>query len=257
MIVDIIGKEIEKYGFIYGLEKAYDGSGIWGFTREVQGIKQRISIQQHRFTKGLFLNFGTSAWQVADKRAGGSLKISGGYSNQRDLWYYETEEDFKRILMEFLDIIENYGLKELEIMSIESEIIPTAEMGEKLISSAEELSNKFIQDNHIVNLEMNEDTVLEWFKLVEAKFKQAKNLPYDDGVKDMLLEIVAFLGEQLKKELQGEWLMGIDPRVILLESLRTRPFSGYFPLKSIVEAWAKSNISDFKEQYLTFLRNKV
>ena len=257
MIMDIIGKEIKKYGFTYGVEKAYSGTHTWGFSREIQGIIQRISLQEHRFMKAFFLGFSTSAWgQSMDKRAGTKIQLPADYSNQHDKWYYETEEDFKNMLIEFLDIIENHGLKELEAMSIEPEVIPTNEMGEKLISSVKELSTQFIQDNQIVNFEMSEGNISKWFELIEAKFKATKDFSYND-VKDMLLEVIAFLGEQLRQELQGEWRMGIESRIIILEILKTHPYSGYFPLKAIVEAWSKNDISDFKEQYLTFLKNKV
>ena len=257
MIVEIIGNEIKKYGFVYGLEKAYSAPRIWGFSREVNGIIQRISIQEHRFTKAFFLGFSTSAWgNTLDKRAGTKIKLPNIYRNEQDHWYYENEEDMKIIFTEFLDIIENYGLKEFERMSIEPEIIPTNEMGEKLINSYKSLSEVFIEKNQIKDLQMTSENILKWFELIESKFEQTKQSAYDD-VKDMLLEMVAFLGEQLRQELKGKWITGVEARIIILENLRTRSFSGYFPLKSIVEAWDKGDISEFKEQYLMFLRNKI
>ena len=257
MVVDIIGSEIKKHGFTYGLEKAYSAPNLWGFSREVNGIIQRITIQEHRYEKAFFLGFSTSAWgNTMNKRAGDEIKLSNTYRNKQDQWYYETDEDVKTIFTEFLDIIEKYGLKELERMSIEPEVIPTNEMGEKLISSYESLSRIFVEKNRIQDLHMTSENISKWFELIENKFEQTKSLPYND-VKDMLLETVAFLGEQLRQELQGKWVMGIEPRIILLENLRTRPFLGYFPLKSIVEAWDKNDISKFKEEYITFFRNKM
>ena len=258
MIIDIIGKEIEKYGFTYGLEKAYSAPNLWGFTREVNGIKQRIIIQQHRFMPALFLEFSTSAWGGnMGERAGTKIKIPPNYSNNHDTWSYNDDEKFKKILLEFVDIIEKYGLKNLEERSVEPEVIPTNEMGEKLISSVEELSCKFIQDNQIKNLEMNEENILKWFKLVENKFEQTKDLPYDD-VKDMLVEVVAFLGEQLRKKLNGEWRAGLDPRVVPLVRLEVEPNrqGSYNLLTTMVEAWGEKDLSRVKERYLAFLKNR-
>jgi len=120
VILDIVGKAIEKYGFIYNLKNR--GSGDWGFVREVGSIEQRINIQEHRFAKSLFINFSTSAWgQGFDKRAGTHSEIKlplGKYSNEYDEWYYETDEDFKKVLVEFVDIIEKYGIEKLNEMSI-------------------------------------------------------------------------------------------------------------------------------------------
>ena len=257
MITDIIGEEIEKYGFVYGLEKAYSGSSMWGFTREVNGIKQRIRIQHHRFMQALFLDFSTSAWgQSMGKRAGKDLKISEKYNHYFGQWSYENEDDFKSVLLEFLDIIENYGLKELGEMSVEPEIIPTNEMGEKLISAYESLSENFIEQNQIQDLHMTLENVSKWFELIENKFEQTKNLPYND-VKDMLLEVVAFLGEQLRKELNGKWQLGYEPRIVALVELKSRGLPAYTPLQAVVEAWSNSDISKFKSQYLTFLKNKI
>ena len=260
-ILDIVGKAIEKYGFVYDFEKAYTGSGIWGFVREVNSIKQRISIQKNRFTKSLFLNFETSAWgQGHYKRAGSDSEIKlpkGKYSDKFNQWYYETDEDFKKILVEFADIIEKYGITKLTEMSIEPTIIPTVEMAEKLLLHHINLNEQFIKDNELDTSEISKENVYKWFKVIEKKFKDTKYEPYEN-VQDMLIEVTAFLGEQLKIEMEGNWKQwGQDIRFISILQLNSEIRFGYSVLAEVVKAWDDHDFDYFREYYLLLLDSKL
>ena len=90
----------------------------------------------------------------------------------------------------------------LDELSAEEKTEPTAEMGEKLLTSYEALSEKFAKENMLFT-KPSKENILTWFDVVGRKFEETKDMPYDQ-VQEMLVEIAAFLGEQLRKELGGE-----------------------------------------------------
>jgi len=260
MILDIVGKAIEKHGFVYNQDKVYSGSGFWGFAREIDSIKQRIFIQKNDFAESLYLNFATSAKGHGLARAGthSAIKLpEGEYSNRYDEWYYETEEDFKKILREFVDIIEKYGIDKLNEMSIEPTIIPTAEMATKLLSFRNDLNEHFIKNNKLNTDEVSKENVCKWFEVIKQKFIDTKDEPYEN-VKDMLIEIAAFLGEQLRKEMGGEW--GCYGQYITDASvleLKAYNYSCYPALTMTIKMWKEQNLNLFREEYLHILDSKL
>jgi len=260
MILDIVGKAIDKHGFVYNQDKVYSGSGFWGFVRDIDSIKQRIFIQKNDFAESLYLNFATSAWGHSLARAGTHSEIKlpqGEYSNVYDEWYYETEEDFKKILVEFVDIIEKYGIDKLNEMSIEPEVIPTLEMAKKLLSSHTGLNENFIKNNKLNTDEVSKESVCKWFEVIERKFTNTKDEPYEN-VKDMLVEVAAFLGEQLRKEMGGEWKQrGQNIRNMSIHGLNTPRYRIYTILASVVNMWNNQDFDYTREYYLFLLYNKL
>jgi len=258
IILDIVGKAIEKHGFIFDLENSRNG--FWDFVREIDSIKQKIFIQKNNFAESLYLNFATSAWGHGRARAGTYSEIKlpqGEYSNVYDEWYYETEEDFKKILVEFVDIIEKYGLDKLNEMSIEPEVIPTLEMAKKLLSSHTGLSKHFIKNNKLNIDEVSKGNVCKWFEVIEQKFKDTKDEPYEN-VKDMLVEVAAFLGEQLRKEMRGEWKQWKENmRNVSVIKMNGYIHRSYPILSEVVEMWNEQDFNYYKEYYLMILDNKL
>ena len=256
IILEVIGKVVEKHGFAYGLCKANSGSGIWGFTRSVDGIEQMVFVQEHRFAKALFLEFRTTAWGSKLSRAGKGLDIPNVYSNTIDQWNYENDDDFRGVLLEFADIIEKYGIDELNKMSLEENVIPTKPMADKLLTSYESLSGKFAKQ-HQIDLEcLSKKSVSKWFEIIEKNISQTKNDPYEK-VQDMIVEIAAFLGEQLRKEMGGEWKRGTDPRHVYLEGLNGFLLTFFFALGDVITAWKKQNTGYLTEYYSLILDNKL
>ena len=254
----IVGERIKEYGFTYELRKEYIGPGFWGFSKDVNGITQMITIQEHRFRKSLFLNFSTTAWGKAGdtKRAGGGIPLpKGRYSNDMDLWDYETDEDFKKVLLEFADIIEKFGLEKLDEMMIEEEIIPTNEMGGKIISSAKELSEKFIEKHKIDAKSYSEENISKWFEVIRGEVEESADDPYE-SVQEMLAEIAAFLGEQLRNKLGGEWRHGKQLRRVYLDKMNS--FTSLFsPLARMVECWKYQEVLSLKEEVMLILDGEL
>ena len=273
-IKEIVGEVLMKHGFSYERDK-YDKNSFWHFVRKVDGkvdpIEQRITIEEEslaRYFRGgcaLHLLFKTSAY-------GSSLPVNLTKFLPKEClpepvltfllvdfryWVYETEDEFKKILVDFIRFIEEYGLDKLAELSIEKEAaIPTNEMGEKLISSYESLNEIFIQKYNINADDGSRENVCKWFKLIEQKIMETKDEPYEN-VKDMLLEMTAFLGEQLLKGVGGRWDIGIYPRVVILIDMNTFTSKSYGLFGDVIGSWRIQNISYLKENYLILLEGKL
>ena len=242
-ILDIVGGSIKKYGFEYETSLGYRASDLWTFIRKVGSITQWIQVQHHRSNPELWLQFKTDSY---GEGAIPHLAIDLIPEERRPLkgWVYRTEDDFKKILEGFVSIIVEYGFCKLEELSIEEEVIPQDHMGRKLLTSYEELSQKFIYENNI-NVEWSPTNIQKWLTLFDCKIKETKNDPYAE-VQDMLIEMAAFLGEQIRKKYGGKWVQGRKERTVLIEGLNSRSKPSFLPLGSVVNSWKKGDVELLK-----------
>ena len=258
-ILDIVGEFLKKHGFTY--DTVESGTGIHFFTKEVGAITQKIYVQKSPYTKELYLRYETTAWGSGPGGDAFHLVPKGVYRFNSMAFMedqYKNEEELEKILKEFVEIIEKYVLSDLDRLSIEEEIIPTREMGTKLFSSHQALSERFIKEYDInVNGDIK-DNASTWLTFVEEKIIETKHLPYED-VQDMLVEMAAFLGEQLIKEIGGTWTVGRDPRHVYVKGIKTQhPYTmAYSALALIVKSWEKQNGKFFKSGYLSIVESKL
>ena len=253
----IIGEPIKKYGFAFLDERAYTGPATWTFAREVDSIRQMITIMKDRFSEALHMRFQTTAWDSGLGTPASQLVSKDNYNlDVFGGWVYSNEEDFERILKEFIEIIEKYGLNELERLSIEEEVIPTVKMGEKLFSSYDTLNVQFVQQNNVDISDRSKESISKWFDIIDKKMAKTYDLPYNQ-VQGMLVEIAAFLGVQITKELGGEWIKNKDARGIRIEKLNAYLIVTYWPLNYVIKAWKYQNVTYLKEDYLLALDAKL
>ena len=257
IILEIIEKVVEKYGFVY--DEKYGDNLAWVFTREQDSIQQRIHIVEHRFAKELFLRFETTAWVWGNSSVDARFCIpENQYNNykRRRMWLYENEESFRKALKEFAEIIEKYGIDKLNEISTEEAIIPTNEMGKRLLESHEILSASFIDKYQLEIERRTTDEIMRWFEIIENIINQTKDQPYEN-VKEDLIEIVAFLGEQLRKEVGGEWECLGEFRKLFLDKLNCYSMPVYSILRKVIGAWKDQNIEQLKQEYLFLLDAKL
>lgn len=174
-------------------------------------------------------------------------------------WVYEDENGFKSILEDFISIIENYGFNRLSELSVEEGIIPTDDVALTLLTSYEELSEKFIKENKldVSNVSNVSKEVMEtWFDVIDKKIKEIKNESYKN-VQGILVEISAFLGEQLRREVGGEWSTGFDPRVVFLLKMNVFDNTACAILSNIIGSWKHQDIDWIKESYFLFIDSKL
>jgi len=122
-ILEIVGSALEKHGFTYKMDK-YEKNSYWHFVRKVGSIEQRITIEEENSTRylrkgrALHLLFKTSAY--GSGAPVNLLKFLPKKCLPEPIptflldfryWVYETEDEFKEILVDFIGFIEEYGLE--------------------------------------------------------------------------------------------------------------------------------------------------
>lgn len=252
IVLDIVGKAIAKYGFNYDEEGSEDG--IWMFIRKKGDIEQRIWLLKHRFESGLILRFDTSAYGV-DMKDASCIIPPNTYGNVLGTWTYLNEDGFHNVLKAFVEIIEKYGIDTLNKMSIEEKWLPTKEMFERLFDCCEQLSSEFIKKHKLHVKERDKKEILIWFDLIEGIMDRIKEQAYEKAQKE-LVEIAAFLGEQLKIGLDGKWER-FGERNVQVDSLNCYIITSYSILLRVVEVWKNQNIRILKEEYLWIFDAKL
>lgn len=170
-------------------------------------------------------------------------------------WVYETEQEVERALWEIREIIEQYGLAWLDQHSIEQENIPTDEMGSKLYEFHTELSENFSKRYHLDPSDHSRGNAKKGMVAMRKRMTELLSLEYA-AVQDDLVEISAFLSEQLCSVLGGEWILPDRPRGVFIRKMNTTPCNHYHPLMSVVDAWKHKAIELLEEEFWIFWDSK-
>jgi hypothetical protein len=255
-VFDIVGEGIKKFGFVYLDDPAYRSGAAWSFARDVGNIKQIITVMKDRFSGKLNMDLRTTAWRSEWKNARHIIPKEQYHVDAHSGWPYQNEEELDRALNELLEIIEKYGLDELARLSIEDEVIPTVNMGEKLFSSYNELSEQFVLRHNIDITDTSKENITKWFDVIEQEIIDTQPCTYKQA-QDMLVEIAAFLGVQLTKELGGVWVKNVNARGIWIGELNAYICDAYWPLADVIEAWKNRDVEYLKEDYFIMLDAKM
>ena len=250
-VLQIVGENIKEFGFNYDPLDDYAHKMLWPFTRHVNHIKQRIVIQRDRFSRSLKLFFNTTARgreELPESFAKDFVPKNKYKITEYQGASYETEEDLMIVLHEFVEIIKLYGLKKLEALSIEGKIYSTVEMANALINHHEKLSLTFISKNEIFLTKTTHEAINDWFNEIGKILCEIKEVEFID-IKDIILEIAAFLGETIRKDWGGEWTVGKYPDVVHVNNIPT-PCTVYSALNDTIYAWRKQDIDFFKFKFV-------
>lgn len=235
----MVGKKLEPYGFKY--LKTDEPCRI--FIREVKGVgrvydpdndvaKQYINIQESRFDKELIVRFETDVINPLNRNP---LEILSELSPKPgyDSWFpYEDEESYRKILSTLADIVIQYGIDFLDQMSVEETIIPTKKMADELYSHHEEHARLFAEKYHLNTMPQSESDIDQWFETIRKVIMDTADQPYED-VKDLLVEIAAFIGERACEMLEQEWEF---PEYMKVPCTSGKNFS-IIPLREAVYNW--------------------
>jgi len=252
IIPEIFGNAVAQYGFTLDPSSS---NGMWVYSRVKKDVKQELHVQKNRFSEAFYLRYTTSAWGVRTMDAKnvipmGKYKL---YPYGISASYHDVES-LKLILHEFVEIVEEYILSELDRLSVEEKVIPSVEMADKLLSSHLELSEKFAKQCGVGIADNGVDDVEKLFDVINAIITETRNLPYE-GVQDQLVDITAFLGEKLKRKHDGAWMIGGDNRNIMITGLGNM-MPAFTPLSLVVESWKNQDITQLKVLYLAALKNE-
>jgi hypothetical protein len=196
-----IGEGIAPFGFAY---KGYEGDS-WKFERQFKNVRQTISIYVYRFDPSMItFELYTSARGTGMVQA---VNIEGVSTNGdiRGFWKYKDEEELIKVLTVMKDILVKKGMKILLELSKEDEIIATNEMYHRLYVCHDELCEKFIRKTGLEVTGYDEENINRWFDVIGERIKILKAAGYNTDTKEELIEIAAFLGNQLVTYLGGEW----------------------------------------------------
>ena len=239
IIEEVVGKKLEPYGFRY---LKTDGP-CRIFIREVKGVgrvydpyndvaKQYVNIQESRFDKELIVRFETDVINPLNRNP---LEILSELSPKPgyDSWFpYEDEESYRKILSTLADIVIQYGIDFLDQMSVEETIIPTKKMADELYSHHEEHARLFAEKYHLNTTPQFEADIDQWFETIRKVIMDTADQPYED-VKDLLVEIAAFIGERTCEMLEQEWEF---PEYMEVPCTSGKNFS-IIPLREAVYNW--------------------
>ena len=240
IIKEVVGKKLEPYGFRY---LKTDGP-CRIFIREVKGVgrvydpdndvaKQYVNIQESRFDKELIVRFETD---VINPLNGQPLEILSelsplpGYNT----WFpYEDEESYRKTLSTLADIVIQYGIDFLDQMSVEETIIPTKKMADELYSNHKERARLFAEKYHLSTVPQSEADIDKWIETIRQVIMDTEDQPYED-VKDLLVEIAAFIGERACEMLEQEWEF---PEYMKTPCTSGRNSRSIIPLRGAVSNW--------------------
>lgn len=200
LIRKYIGEGIAPFKFQY---KGYIGD-TWEFEKVQGNIRQTIAIYLYRFDRGM-LSFDLFT-SVRGKGIVQAASIEGVETNSYlpGFWKYENEQEFEQILMVIRDVLITKGMKILKELSVEEQMVTTNEMYHELYEKYEKLCNSFMEKTELVVTGFDPENINRWFDEIEKRVEVLRQGEYEDAKQD-LVEMAAFLGQQLVRYMGGEW----------------------------------------------------
>lgn len=244
IIKDIIGTYVAKEDYYYALKER----DMWCYEKKIGDIICKICIQESKLEKQLRLYFETNTFQYPRKFIKDILTENDnkkykniGYIPEIGWWSYSSEEDFVEIIKAFREIIEKYEKPIMKKLTVEEKIIPTFEMAERLYNNNQSLSEKFIHENliNIKNISLSE--IRKWFKLIENLIDEKHGEKYEN-VQELLIEIAAFLGNEIIKYASGKWVHPENSRAIYISNLECYILDGILILDYVIDMWKENSI---------------
>ena len=263
IIKKIVGEKLKGYGFQY---LKTDGP-LRIFIREAHGykryydpeldvVKQYVIIQDYSSGGMMTVHFKTD---VTSCISGDELNILRELNpNKGDPWFeYANEEEYKEVLMELCKIIIEYGLEFLNQMSVEEEYIHTKAMAEELYKDHKELDKRFIKKYEFIATPRNFTDIETWFLELREMIIAASEKPYEE-VKELFLEMAAFIGERHCELLGAKWFYEEEYKTPYTQRERNagrglptlRYVVGYYrgcKKKEKIYHWFMNEILEFKE----------
>lgn len=201
----IIKKCIEEE--LSDLDFHYEGyeDNTWVFARKLGKLMWYAYIYVYRFDPWqITFHLGTD---VPGKMQVYAHQIEGVKGNGDILgyWKYHDEESLVEVLIEMTKIIQSKGIDILKKLSIPDKVGEDNEMHHELYLHHEELAESFVEKTGMVSTEYDEENLERWLDYIDRRIIEMSKEPYDKEAKRELLEMAAFLGEQIVKYKNGVW----------------------------------------------------
>lgn len=196
-----IGEGLGDLGFSY---MEYKGD-TWIFKRSLGKITWYVYIYVYRFDPWqITFHLGTD---VPGKMIVMADKLEGIKSNGElpGYWKYHDEESMIEVLEKMSEVIHTKGIDALKKLSIPDKISTNNKMYHELYLYHNELAEAFVQRTGVFSTGYDEDNLKRWFDYIDNRIEELSKGDYDDDAKKELLEMAAFLGEQIVKYKGGKW----------------------------------------------------
>jgi hypothetical protein len=202
LVKKIIGKGLEPYDFTYyGKEP-----NSWIFSRRCNEVEQFVCVYDSMYEAGLRIELYTSL-DMGDRSEIDRFYPKWEEEFNKFFWEYTDEQSIAQILNKFLLIIVNYGLQELERLSIptrEKIIKPSEEMQKELYENHDEYCKRFIKKYDMQITDMDQ-VILN----ITAIMKEKQDEDYE-VLKELLIEMAAYYGTAICHHFDGRWSWEVD-----------------------------------------------
>ncbi len=201
----IIKKCIEEE--LSDLDFHYEGyeDNTWVFARKLGKLTWYVYIYVYRFDPWqITFHLGTD---VPGKMQVQAHQIEGvkGDGDIPGYWRYHDEESMIEVLKEMTEIIRSKGIDVLKKLSVPEKVGEDNEMHHELYLHHEELAEAFVEKTGMVSTGYDEENLERWLDYIDSRIVEMSKCPYDKETKRELLEMAAFLGEQIVKYKNGVW----------------------------------------------------
>lgn len=205
-----IGEGLSDLGFVY---EKYEGD-TWIFAKKLGKLTWYVYIYVYRF----------DPWQITFHLGTDNLRVMQVYAHQLSdgiwdkgelggYWAYHDEDSMIKVLEEMVEVIRNQGIAALKKMSIPPKISTDDEMYHELYLHHKELAESFEKRTGIVPTGYDEENLSKWFDYIDNRIEELGKGQYDAAAKRELLEMAAFLGEQIIEYKGGKWEHYVSPKI--------------------------------------------
>ena len=255
-----IGEGMAPFKFEY---KGYQNDS-WKFERKFKEVVQTISIYPYRFDQSMItFELYTSVKNSEYASKMGTNVISAGMiedistnSQMRGYWQYESEEELIKVLNDMKEVLIKRGMRILLELSKGEEETDTPEMYRELYFHHDELCERFIKKTGIKVTGLDEENINHWFDVIEARVAILKQGDYEHA-KGELVEMAAFLGNQLVKYLGGEWYHFVSKDHESCSIINCNSIDpGMNCLSEIVGGYTKNGMDWVKESMVSLYQNR-
>ena len=227
-----VGEGLSDLGFIYG---GCSNGDTWVFERKQGELIWYVYIYVYRFDR----------WQVTfhfNTNVPGNLLVMAdqmegiqGNGDTKGYWRFHDEDSLVEVLEEIVGIIRDQGMKMLEELSVPAKITALDnKMNEELYLYHKELAETFVQRTGMIVTGYDGENLKRWFDYIDSRIEEMSKGEYDAAAKRELMEIAAFLGEQIVKYKGGAWKLRDNGKKLVTITYMKKPIFMEEPAEFII-----------------------
>ena len=195
---------LKAHGFIYS---GKGDSASWVFSRIKNDVTQSMIFQKSNLSRKLKIILSTSV-------NNGRL-IEGDMFDEESnkyWWEYNNEHELEEVISKLVDILIQYGIPFLDLMSI-PDIKPPVEMAKELMIDTRKKADLFCEKYDLGYSDVNNS-----LDKLQKILREHKNLSFEE-MWETLINAAAYIGELIKEFHNGDWVWKDEYNILLLENI--------------------------------------